>query len=150
MEWCDQPLELGEGLRWVDGRLVLVDILAGRLYEHPGVRPGPLTLLTQVEVPLGAVAPIEGRAGEWIAAVGTGVAFLSADGSLRWLGRPEDTHDGQTRMNDGVCDPSGRFWAASKAHDDTSPLGSLYRVDRDGSVTRVIGALLRGRRDAGR
>ncbi len=29
-----QPLDLGEGARWVDGRLVYVDIMSGSLYER--------------------------------------------------------------------------------------------------------------------
>ncbi|MEU8001202.1 hypothetical protein AB0B66_08600 [Catellatospora sp. NPDC049111] len=40
--WSDDRLELGEGARWVDGRLVLVDLLAGRLLETAGDAPGPL------------------------------------------------------------------------------------------------------------
>jgi len=42
------------------------------------------------------------------------------------------------RMNDGCADPSGRFWAGSMAFDFTPDAGSLYRVDRDGRVTRVL------------
>lgn len=139
--WCDEQLELGEGARWVDGRLVLVDILAGRLYEHAGSAPGPLALVTELDVPLGAVAPVRGMPGEWIAAAGTGIARLSADGSTRWLDRPEDVHHGRTRMNDGACDPSGRFWAGSMAYDGTSPLGSLYRVDQEGTVSKILDGL---------
>jgi sugar lactone lactonase YvrE len=131
-------LELGEGARWVDEQLVLVDILAGRLYAHPGVEPAPLRLLAELEEPLGAVAPVAGQAGLWIAAAGEGVALLAEGGSLDWLERPEQRHRGATRMNDGVCDPSGRFWAGSMAYDGTTPLGSLYRVDPDGSVTQVL------------
>jgi sugar lactone lactonase YvrE len=134
----DVALELGEGARWVDGRLVLVDILVGRLYSHPGTEPGPMTLLAETEVPLGAVAPVAGRPGAWVAAAGDGIALLSGTGTLEWLDRPEERQRGATRMNDGVCDPAGRFWAGSMAYDAASPLGSLYRVDLDGSVVRVL------------
>ena len=41
-------------------------------------------------------------------------------------------------MNDGCADPAGRFWAGSMAHDFTPDAGSLYRVDRDGTVTKVL------------
>lgn len=134
----DTALELGEGARWVEGRLVLVDILAGRLFAHAGVRQAPLQLLAEVEVPLGAVAPVAGRPGLWVAAAGDGAALLAEGGQLDWLDRPEQRHRGATRMNDGVCDPAGRFWAGSMAYDGTSPLGSLYRVDPDGSVVQVL------------
>ncbi len=41
-------------------------------------------------------------------------------------------------MNDGCADPAGRFWAGSMAFDFTPDAGSLYRIDRDGRVTRVL------------
>lgn len=41
-------------------------------------------------------------------------------------------------MNDGVCDPTGRFWAGSMAYDATPGAGSLYRVDHDLTVTQVL------------
>lgn len=41
-------------------------------------------------------------------------------------------------MNDATADPYGRFWAGSMAYDAHEGAGSLYRVDRDGTVTRVL------------
>jgi sugar lactone lactonase YvrE len=41
-------------------------------------------------------------------------------------------------MNDGACDPEGRFWAGSMAYDATPGAGSLFRVDRDGTLTTVL------------
>ncbi|HEY8302319.1 MAG TPA: SMP-30/gluconolactonase/LRE family protein [Jatrophihabitans sp.] len=129
---------LAEGARWVAGRLVFVDILDGRLYE---VVDGHTRLLADLDVPLGAVAPVEGSPGRWICAAGTGIALLDADGRLDWLARLEDDAPQPRRMNDGVCDPSGRFWAGSMAYDETPGAGSLYRTDADGSVTRVLDSI---------
>lgn len=141
----DDRLELGEGVRALDGRLVLVDILSGRLLGHPGPGAGApggrLQVLHDLDHPLGAVAPVQGSPGTWVAAVGDGVALLGPGGGLRWLGRPESRHGGATRMNDGVCDAEGRFWAGSMAYDGESPLGSLYRTDHDGSVVPVLDGL---------
>jgi hypothetical protein len=39
---------------------------------------------------LGAVGPVADRPGAWIAAAGTGIALLAADGAPEWLDRPED------------------------------------------------------------
>lgn len=138
----DTPLELGEGARHLGDRLVLVDILSGDLYCHAANTFGHLEPLAHVDVPLGAVAPIRDRPGAWIAAVGDGVAVLEADSTLSWLDRPESRHNGRTRMNDGVCDPAGRFWAGSMAYDGESSLGSLYRADPDGSVHQVLDELI--------
>ncbi|MFI5755118.1 SMP-30/gluconolactonase/LRE family protein [Streptomyces sp. NPDC051569] len=138
--WSDR-LELGEGIRWVDGRIVLTDILTGRLLSAPpgdDRTDGPLDVLTELPVPLGAVAPVAGRPGDWIAAAGTGICLLAADGTAEWLARPEDAASTATRMNDGTADPFGRFWAGSMTYDAADGAGSLYRVDRDGTVTRVL------------
>jgi len=42
-----------------------------------------------------------------------------------------------TNLNDGRCDRAGRFWVGAKARDWESPLGALFRLDRDGSIHRM-------------
>lgn len=46
------------------------------------------------------------------------------------------------RMNDGRPDPAGRMWIGSmderSEHDAGFPAGHLFRVDLDGSVTKVV------------
>lgn len=139
--WDAGGYELAEGARRVDDRLLFVDILSGRLLATLPSRRAPATELLRLGVPLGAVAPIAGRSDTWIAAAGTGIAVIGAEGSLDWLDRPEDGGPVATRMNDGACDPHGRFWAGSMAYDETPGAGSLYRADPDGSVTRVLDGL---------
>ncbi|MFH8442193.1 SMP-30/gluconolactonase/LRE family protein [Streptomyces sp. NPDC018026] len=131
-------LELGEGIRWTDDGIILVDILQGRLLTTATALHHPLRELLSLPVPLGAVAPVAGRPGTWIAAAGTGVCLLNANGITRWLATPEDHGGRSMRMNDGVADPSGRFWAGSMAYDNTPNAGTLYRVDHDGTVTPAI------------
>ncbi|WP_275295414.1 SMP-30/gluconolactonase/LRE family protein [Amycolatopsis sp. La24] len=129
----DSRYELAEGARWHQSRLLFTDLHAGVLY---GGAERPRRLLS-LEMPLGAVAPVEG--GGWIIAAGTGIAVVR-DGAPRWLadvGRPGV----RIRMNDAVCDPSGRFWAGSMADDGAVGEGSLYRVDPDGSVHRALDGL---------
>jgi sugar lactone lactonase YvrE len=144
-DWTAEPGErfaLGEGSRLVPGptgdRVVMVDIPTGRLLA---VRPREV--LARLDVPLGAVAPLADGSG-WLAAAGTGIAVLRG-GAVEWLDRPEDGAPVAMRMNDGVADPAGRFWAGSMAADEASPAatgaGSLYRVDPDGSVHRVLDGL---------
>ncbi|WP_326584535.1 SMP-30/gluconolactonase/LRE family protein [Streptomyces sp. NBC_00481] len=138
----DGAYELAEGGRWIDGRYVYVDILSGRLFElRDGTDLATPRQLARLDVPLGAVAPVGDRPGAWIAAVGTGIALLTADGALEWLDRPEDRTPVAGRMNDGVADPAGRFWAGSMAYDGTPGAGSLYRTDPDGTVVRVLDGL---------
>lgn len=138
----DGAYELAEGGRWADGRYVYVDLLSGRLFElRDGTDPATPRQLARLDVPLGAVAPVGDRPGAWIAAAGTGIALLTADGALEWMDRPEDRTPVPTRMNDGVADPAGRFWTGSMAYDGTPGAGSLYRTDHDGTVVRVFDGL---------
>ena len=43
-----------------------------------------------------------------------------------------------TLMNDGKCDAEGRFWAGTKDVEGRRALGSLFRLDADLSLTRVL------------
>jgi len=132
----DERLVLGEGGRWVGGRLVLVDIIPGRLLE---VSDGRLRELARLDVPLGAVAPLAGDGERWMAAAGHGFAVLEpAAGRLSWLARPEEGRPGAMRMNDGVAGPGGRFYAGSMDEEGAEGAGRLYRLDPDGTVTVVL------------
>lgn len=41
------------------------------------------------------------------------------------------------RLNDGKADRQGRLWVGSMDDAEEAPAGSFYRIDHDGSVTRV-------------
>jgi sugar lactone lactonase YvrE len=41
-------------------------------------------------------------------------------------------------MNEGGCDPDGRFWCGSMAYDQSPGAASMYRLDPDGTVRRVF------------
>jgi sugar lactone lactonase YvrE len=136
--WSSEPLELGEGARWFGNQLWLVDLLAGRLLSASGDAPGLVHGALRVPHPLGAVAPVRGRPGSWIAAVGHGIALLSPGGILSWLARPEEQNPVPTRMNDGAAHPGGGFWVGSMAVDGSGAAGSLFRTGPDGVVTTVL------------
>lgn len=127
--------DLGEGPVWLADRqeLTWVDITACRIITAPGadLRAQRTTTLDR---PVGAVAPIAGRPGSWVAAAGDG--FLSVDPEVTELARPERGNPA-VRMNDGKCDPRGRFWAGSMS-EERDRAGSLYRLDPDGTAHRVL------------
>jgi sugar lactone lactonase YvrE len=64
-----------------------------------------------------------------------GYAFVGADSTI-------EAHsmfaDPALRMNDGGCDPQGRFYCASMAYDETPGAGTLYRLDLDGTVSAAL------------
>ncbi len=61
---------------------------------------------------------------------------------LTSLASPE-THLPNNRLNDGRCDPKGRFWVGSMEDpvDSARPQGSLYRFDAKHNCTRMLGGL---------
>ena len=54
----------------------------------------------------------------------------------------EVTDKTQTRLNDGRCDRSGRFWVGAMDLDKHRKIASLYRVDLDHSIHRVVDELI--------
>jgi sugar lactone lactonase YvrE len=133
--------ELGEGARFLGGRLYFVDLLAGRLLRaDPRGEDAPVQLVG-LDVPLGAVALLAGGGtGErpaLLGAVGTGVARLE-DGAPSWIARPAAGGPVALRVNDAATDPAGRFWFTSMAWDQEEDAGAVYRLDPDGRVTTVL------------
>ena len=132
---------LGEGVRWDVRRneLLRVDILAGRVYRDRIADDGGLATVRVYTVPgtVGAIAPIDGDDG-WLLAAGRGFIHLRPDGSTRTL---SEVAPRGTRMNDGACDPQGRFWAGTLADDHHPGGGALYRLDRSGQTELVLGDL---------
>ena len=112
-----EQTQLGEGVRWDDRRdeLLRVDIIAGRVYRDRVAEDGALLLVRATTVPwtVGMIAPIEGDDG-WLLAAGRGFAYLALDGTPRTMA---DVSPAGTRMNDGACDPQGRFWGGTMADD---------------------------------
>jgi sugar lactone lactonase YvrE len=64
-------------------------------------------------------------------------ALLDQDGGAVDVGA-ELWSDTTVRMNDGDCDPEGRFYCGSMAYDATNGRGALYRLDPDGTTTVVL------------
>jgi sugar lactone lactonase YvrE len=132
----DARAELGEGPVW-DGRgrqLVWVDVMRGRVHLFAPAD----NRLRSIEVgqPVGAAAPRRG--GGLVLALRDGFARLDTDSSgLEWIASVESDRRDQ-RMNDGGCDPAGRFWAGTMALDERPGAGSLYRLDPGGQVEVML------------
>jgi len=75
------------------------------------------------------------RAGGAVLGIERGFALEGADGTLTELG---ELWSDPVRMNEGGCDPDGRFYCGSMAYDKTPGAGSLYRLDPDLSVAVVL------------
>lgn len=135
-----ESYELGEGPRLDPrtGELLWVDIRAGRLWRgrFTGDRVEVLTGY-HIGAATGAVAPLAEADAGWVVAAGRGFRHVSADGTVRPLG--DDIAAPGTQMNDGGCDPYGRFLAGSQTLGGAEPWsGGLYRLEPDGSLATVL------------
>ncbi|MBV8168813.1 MAG: SMP-30/gluconolactonase/LRE family protein [Alphaproteobacteria bacterium] len=119
-------------------RLHVVDIYAGAILTHDWAsgRTASVTL----GGPVGSIGLA--RSGCLVAGLEAGVAIVDpATGTLERVAeiphaRPE------MRLNDGRCDPAGRFWVGSMREALDEPAGALYRVDPDGHVLRHAGDII--------
>ena len=124
---------VGEGPRWnvAEQALYWVDIEGQAIWRyHPA--DGRLEHW-DIGLPVGVLA--FRAAGGLVLATRDGFAFWDpAAPALRFIADPEADKPGN-RFNDGGVDPQGRFWAGTMGGGD--PVGSLYRLDPDGAVTRM-------------
>jgi sugar lactone lactonase YvrE len=137
----ERPYELAEGPVWDEARerVLWVDINAGHI--HSGSLEGDLITprgqLSFAET-VGAVACSE-----------DGQLLVAAQRDLyrvRRGARPEVLAaiipaDRSSRLNDGACDPAGRFLVGSLALDARECEECLYRLGQDGSVAIIDGDL---------
>jgi sugar lactone lactonase YvrE len=126
---------LGESPVWDprSNELVWVDIRSGNVYWWAPGSSRPRSV--QVGHTVSAIAPR--RAGGYMLATRSGFAVLDEAGSFAPLAEVE-AEAPENRMNDGKVDPRGRFWAGTMSELDEPGAGSLYRLDLDGSVAKVI------------
>ena len=111
------------GLRWVD-------MFAGDVLSLQG------DTVSRRHVGTIAAALRPRSTGGAVIALERGFALEDAAGSITDLGALWD--DPGLRMNEGGCDPDGRFYCGSMAYDQTPGAGALHRLDPDGTVTRVL------------
>jgi sugar lactone lactonase YvrE len=123
----------GEGPVWSAawGGLRCVDMLAGAVLS---LGPDGSVERRQVDGIAAALRPRRG--GGAVIGVERGFVLEDSDGSLSPV--IEAWTDGDARMNDGGCDPDGRFYCGSMAYDRRPGGGALYRLDSDLTVRRVL------------
>jgi sugar lactone lactonase YvrE len=120
----------GEGPFWdaANARLLLVDMLAGAVVE---VDADGGTSRHELG---GVAAAIRARRdGGYVLAAENRFILLAPDLTEQKSLPPVFT-DPKIRMNDGGCDPQGRFHCGTMAYDEAPGAGTLYRLDPDGSV----------------
>jgi sugar lactone lactonase YvrE len=124
----------GEGPVWDerDGSLYWVDMLAGDVLQMTCS-----SVVHRHHVGAVAAALRPRRAGGMVIAVERGFA-LAEPGWRHLRALPQAFADTAIRMNDGGCDPQGRFYCGTMAYDATEGAGTVYRLDPDGTVHIVL------------
>lgn len=128
---------VGEGALWDEeqGVLYWVDILSNKLYIYDPASGENRTF--DVGQHVGTV--VLRKAGGVMLAVYDGFAAYDLESkTLTILADPEADLP-NNRFNDGKCDPAGRFWAGTMAYTNQTTQGSLYRLDADLSVHKMLG-----------
>ncbi len=127
---------LGDSPYWSarDQRLYWVDIL------RPSVNRLDPALGREEAVALKELVGfvVERQAGGVVISTQSGLVGLDfASGESTPIANPHEQRS-QIRFNDGKCDHAGRVWAGTMSMDVAPGMGSLYRVDADRSLKRMV------------
>jgi sugar lactone lactonase YvrE len=134
----DAKAALGEGALWDEreGVLYWVDILGGKLFRYDPKTGENISY--DVGQQVGTVVLRD--SGGFMLAVREGFASFHPDTGLQIIAQPEEDKP-KNRFNDGKADPAGRFWAGTIADDEEPGAASLYCLERDMKVRKMLGNL---------
>ncbi|MBI2504516.1 MAG: SMP-30/gluconolactonase/LRE family protein [Candidatus Latescibacteria bacterium] len=133
----DAHAQIGEGPLWDEEQQVLywVNIMENLLHIYDPATGEDQAM--DVGQPVGTVV-VRGSGGLMLALQHGFASFDLHTHQVKILADPE-AHLPENRFNDGKCDPAGRFWAGTMAIAATKGAGSLYCLDTDLSVRRMLG-----------
>ena len=136
----DAKATLGEGPVWDADEHVLywVDIEGKKVHVYDPASDTDRAIELQHRP--GTV--VKRRSGGLMIAIDNGFAALDPQtGAVEVWCEPESDKP-ENRFNDGKCDPAGRFWAGSMAHDAKTPSAALYCLDPDRTVRQVLDGVI--------
>jgi len=132
----DNQSDLGEGSiwNWKTGELLWINITGKILnFYNPKIKNNKEMFTGQM---IGTVVPAE--SGKVIVALKNGIYSLDpVTGTKKLIVNPESNLP-DNRFNDGKCDPAGRFWAGTMSISGKKGAGTLYRLDPDSSIHKMI------------
>jgi sugar lactone lactonase YvrE len=133
----DAHAQVGEGPVWDDasGTLVWVDIMGNTVHRYDPATGRDRTI--DVGQPVGA-AVLRHDGNGLVLALRDGFGMLDEGSGQIQLVAAVEADVPTNRMNDGKCDPGGRFWAGTMAFEVTPGVAALYRLDPDLQVNRML------------
>ncbi len=132
----DARAEHGEGPMWHAAENVLVWVDIARHLVHLYDPASGNDRAIDVGQPVSAVVPR--ASGGLVMALQEGYAALDTASGRVELIAAVDQGPTPSRMNDGKCDSEGRFWAGTMAFSQQRGSATLYRLERDYSVTTML------------
>lgn len=130
---------IGEGPTW-DGagkRCLWLDNAVGTIHEAKPDGLGRWRESNRWNLGRSTGAAIPRSKGGLAVVGGTEIFMLNEAGDVQPFARV-DADPNVVKFNDARCDPQGRLWAGTYAHDFRSGVGALYRIDPDGTVTTML------------
>jgi sugar lactone lactonase YvrE len=127
---------LGEGSIWDSNRQLLywLDILGHQVFVYD---PSTGTN-TAIDVPDHPSTIVPRESGGTVITIKNGFASLDLTTGATVMLAEMEGDMGTNRFNDGKCDPAGRLWAGTMEFNLQTNEGSLYVLDRDLSVKKVL------------
>lgn len=122
----------GEGPCWdpVGERMLVVDMLAGAVVDLSSLESP-----ARYDVGSKVAAVVRPRAGGGFI-VATEHGFTLFDQGFRATRELASVLDDPAiRLNEGGCDPAGRFFCGAMAYDETPGAAAVYRVEADGTAS---------------
>lgn len=137
----DWKANIAEAPVWdtVRGTFWCVDNVVGTVIEI--CLDGRVRQSIQRHQPVAAVLPRQ--SGGLLLAEGNAFTLIDSNGTEH-LFATLDVDPATTRINEAKCDPQGRIWAGTVVSSLSIGSASLYRVDVDGRVDRVLDGLTIG------
>ena len=129
--------ELGEGPSWDAEKEILywVDITRGVIYAHTPNDPNDEVIAWADNV--SCVVPR--KSGGLALTLQYGYYGLDLETKeLTPLTEQVERESDGNRFNDGKCDPAGRFWAGTMDGHERSPSGSLYVLEKNQKLKKVL------------
>lgn len=129
---------LGEGPHWdqEEGKLYWVDVEGKQLRSYDSSAHSEI--IYSFETMVSAVIP--SMDGGWVLAMQDGIYSFRSGHPLELLSLVESEIPGN-RLNDAKCDRTGRLWFGTMSMDFSPGAGSLYVLQTDGKVQRVLSGI---------
>jgi sugar lactone lactonase YvrE len=130
---------IGEGPTWDSKgqRFLWSDNAVGTVHEARSDAQGGWRESQQWRLERVTGAAIARTQGGLVVTAGTQVLLLDDRGRTSVFAEV-DADPAVVKLNDAKCDPQGRLWVGTYAHDFSPGVSAFYRIDPDGKVTTIL------------